>query len=117
MPWQIILHIWSPDILDEFLSDARGQIDLVNQSLDLMLNLIRSYESIPVFSDSVNVIELINEIISDEKQEEYRLLEGQEHKSNPPLSFLDPALTRLAMEYLMKEIAPIMPKGNRLMSL
>jgi len=107
------INIWSPDILDVFLSDARGQIDLVNQSLDLMLNLIRSYESIPVFSDSVNVIEIINEIISDEKQEEYRLLEGQDHKSNPPLSFLDPALTRLAMEYLMKEIASNNAEGQQ----
>lgn len=107
------LHIWSPDVLDEFLFDARDQLDLVNQSLDLMLNLIQAYGSIPVFSDSVNVIELIKEIISDEKQEEYRLLEGQEHKSSPPLSFLDPALTRLALEYLMKEIASNNAEGQQ----
>jgi DNA-binding response OmpR family regulator len=107
------LHIWSPDVVDEFLFDARDQLDLVNQSLDLILNLIQAYESIPVFSDSVNVVELIKEIISEEKQEEYRLLEGQDHKSNPPLSFLDPALTRLALEYLMKEIASSNAEGQQ----
>ena len=106
------LHIWSPDILDEFLFDVKDQLEQVNQSLDLMLNLIQAFDGVPVFSDTVNLIELIKEIINDDKQVEYRLIEGQEQKTILPLSYIDPALTRLALQYLMKEIAISNPRGK-----
>jgi|GEM_PF-311891 len=106
------IGVWNQEVLDDFLSDAKDQLDQVNQSLDLMLNLIHAIDPIPVFSDSVNVIKLIKEIISDNEQIEFRLIKGQENKSNPPISFLDPALTRLALEYLIKEIAGYHPKGQ-----
>lgn len=106
------LHIWSPEVRDEFLFDAKNQLHQVNQSLDLMLNLIQAIEGVTVFSDTVNVSELIKEIIEDEKQAEYRLIEGQEQKTISPLSYIDPALTRLALQYLMKEIATSNPKGK-----
>ncbi len=106
------LRVWSPQVVDEFLFESREQSDLVNQSLDLALNLIRAMESRPVLSESVNLIELINQIISEDKQTKYRLLEGQGQDTIPPLSFLDPALTRLALEYLMKEISSGNPGGQ-----
>ena len=106
------LHIWSSEVRDEFLFDAKDQLEQVNQSLDLMLNLIQAIVGVPVFSDTVNVIELIKEIIKDEKQAEYRLIEGQEQKTISPLSYIDPALTRLALQYLMKEIATSNPEGK-----
>ncbi len=100
------LHIWSPEILEEFLIEARDSLELGKQSLDLMLNLINAYGSLPVFLDSVNVNELIKDIVSKEKHAEYRLLTSQDNLSITPLSFLDPALTRLALEYLLKVINP-----------
>ena len=106
------LHIWSPDVLDEFLFDVKDQLEQVNQSLDIMLNLIQAFDGVPVFSDTVNLIELIKEIINDDKQAEYRLIEGQEQKTILPLSYIDPALTRLALQYLMKEIAISNPRGK-----
>jgi len=106
------LHIWSPGVLDEFLFDVKDQLEQVNQSLDLMLNLIQSFDGVPVFSDTVNLVELIKEIINDDKQAEYRLIEGQEQNTILPLSYIDPALTRLALQYLMKEIAISNPRGK-----
>lgn len=104
-------HVWNREVVDDFLSDAREQLDLVNQSLDLMLNLIQTLESVPVFSDTVNVIELIEEIITDQDRSVYRLVESHESRSQSLLSFLDPALTRLALEYLMIEVAASNPEG------
>ena len=106
------MHIWSPEVRDEFLFDAKDQLEQVNQSLDLMLNLIQAFDGVPVFSDTVNLIELIKEIINDDKQVEYRLIEGQEQKTILPLSYIDPALTRLALQYLMKEIAISNSRGK-----
>ena len=106
------LHIWSPGVLDEFLFDVKDQLEQVNQSLDLMLNLIQAFDGVPVFSDTVNLVELIKEIINDDKQTEYRLIEGQEQNTILPLSYIDPALTRLALQYLMKEIAISNPRGK-----
>jgi DNA-binding response OmpR family regulator len=106
------LHIWSPDVLDEFLSDTKSQLDLVNQSLDLMLNLIRAFGELPVFSDTVNVNEFLKEIILEQKQAEFRLSEQQEKNSHSPLSVIDPALTRLSLQYLMKEIVSNNPEGQ-----
>ncbi len=106
------LHIWSPDVLDEFIFDIKDQLEQVNQSLDLTLNLIQAFNGVPVFSDTVNLVELIKEIINDDKQAEYRFIEGQEQKTTLPLSYIDPALTRLALQYLMKEIVISNPQGK-----
>jgi len=106
------LRLWSPAVRDEFLADAKNQLQQVNHSLDLMLNLIQVIEGVTVYSDTVNLIGLIKEIIRDEKQEQYRLIERQEQKTILPLSYIDPALTRLALQYLMQEIATSDPKGK-----
>jgi len=99
------LHVWSQEVLEDFLLEAQEQVDQVNKSLDLSLNLIQAYKSFAVFSDSVDMRELIEEVISDEQQVEYRLMESQELKENLSVALLDPALMRLALNYLLDEIS------------
>ncbi len=106
------LQAWSSEVLEEFLIDARDQQNQVNQSLDLMLNLIRTFEPIPIFSDTVNIIELLKEIITNVDQIEIRLSEGQDQFSQPPILSVDPALTRLALEHLVNEIIINNPEGQ-----
>jgi two-component system KDP operon response regulator KdpE len=106
------LHAWSQDVLDDFLLEAQEYLAQVNKSLDLSLNLIQAFDTFPVFSDTVNLIELIHEVISERHEGEYRLLADQEYETTPPVAFLDPALTRLALEYLLDEISSSNAEGQ-----
>lgn len=99
------LHAWSQEVLDDFLLEAQEYLAQVNKSLDLSLNLIQAFDRFPVFSDTVNLIELIQEVISEKHEGEYRLLADQESGTTLPVAFLDPELTRLALEYLLDEIS------------
>jgi two-component system KDP operon response regulator KdpE len=106
------LQIWSPEVLGEFLRDTRGQLDLVNQTLDLILNLIRTAESTPLFTDTVHIFHFLQDVLSNQNQMDFRLADNQVELPEPPLALIDPALTRLALEYLMKEILSSNPAGQ-----
>ncbi len=108
------LQVWNPEILDDFLTDARDQQLLVNQSLDLVLNLISTFDALPIFTDSVNISEFLSEFISNHDQIEIRFTEGQDFSEKPLISSIDPALSMLALEHLVNEITVNNPEGQSL---
>ncbi len=108
------LQVWNPEIVDDFLTDARDQQLLVNQSLDLVLNLISTFDVLPIFTDSVNIHEFLGEFISNQDQIEIRFTEGQDFGEKPLISSIDPALSILALEHLVNEITDNNPEGQSL---
>lgn len=108
------LQVWNPEIVDDFLTDARDQQLVVNQSLDLVLNLITTFDMLPIFTDSVNIIDFLGEFISNQDQIEIRFTEGQDFGEKPLISSIDPALSILALEHLVNEITVNNPEGQSL---
>ena len=90
--------------VDDFLFEARDQLHDLNDNLDLVLNYINVIHAKAVFPETINFRDFLEDITCDYSQVELRMEDGDDFDTSAVNLYLDPALSRLAFNYLIAEI-------------
>ncbi|MCJ7735217.1 MAG: response regulator [Anaerolineales bacterium] len=108
------LQTWSADVISDFLEDARQQIVQLNKSLDLSLNLIHIFKAAPVFKEEVNLHLLLDEVIEKQELMDIRFVKQLEPDRISRSVFVDPVITRFAIETFLTEVLLNNPSGKQI---
>jgi len=107
------LQIWSADIVNDFLNDARQQVIKLNTSLDLALNFIQIAKAAPIFKEEYKLHDLLEEVTAKQDLIDIRLIKPIEKQSTSRSVLVDPVLTRFAIDTFINEILLNNPSGNQ----
>ena len=98
------LYTWNNNVVNEFLNDTKEQLIKINSSLDMILALMNTIEEVQYFSRTVNLLDLLIELIESKTLIDVRLIEPLDRASFPSSVVIDPVLTRMAFSYLLDEM-------------
>ena len=98
------LYTWNKNVVNEFLNDAKDQLIKTNNSLDMILALMNTIKEVQYFTRTVNLQDLLIELIDSKTLIDIRLIEPLDLASFPSSVVIDPSLTRMALSYLLDEM-------------
>lgn len=106
------IKTWNDKLVEEFLLDTRDQIKSLNERLDLVLNFINILYDRSLFPESINLWELMREIIQEYPDLDLYVKDS----ASPEKPFIpvhvDPVITKLALEYLLDEVSKHVQADN-----
>ncbi len=99
------IKTWNDKLVEEFLLDTGDQIISLNEKLDLVLNFINILYDRSFFPETINLWELLREIVQEYPDLEL-YLQGSTSLEKPFIPVhVDLVITKLALEYLLDEIS------------
>jgi two-component system KDP operon response regulator KdpE len=106
------LEVWPRAIQSDFMDELLAEIIEMNRTLDLSLNLSSSLDVLDLFAERIDLVSLIETIISGLNDPDI-LFSSQLSEDEPaPLALLDPALTQQGLTYLLEEIQDLHLPGK-----
>jgi len=98
------LQTWNKEISEDFLADINGQVGILNDKLDQILNFIHIFDRIPIYPEPVGVWDLVNKVIKKNEGMNNRVISRRADVSDFLSIQIDPALTSLIFEYILAEM-------------
>jgi DNA-binding response OmpR family regulator len=105
---------WSPEVLEQFLDSARGDIRQMRQFLDLGLSYSKVINQTSTFSQPVPFIVLLEKIVEEHGFTTVNVSEPQVDGEGPLLAKINEAMVKIALETLLKEVVAQNPPGQQL---
>ena len=108
------LRAWSPDVLEQILDSARGDVDRMQGFLDLGLSYTKLLQQLSLFSQPVPLIELLEKIIQRESFSSVKIHQLLPDTGEPVYVKMDQAMLKVALETLLREVVEWSPTGQQL---
>ena len=108
------LGTWSPEVLDQFLDDARSDLRRVRHFLDLGLSYSRVINQTSVVNLPVPFSGLIENIIREQGFTNITVSEFQGDGKGPLLAKINEGMVTIALATLFKEVVAQNPPGQQL---
>lgn len=106
------LQSWSPDVLDQFLEDARDELNQIGQFLDLGLSYSHVIEHTPLFYQPVSLVGLLEDVIKDKDLTTIKVTGSLPDSDRPVQAKIDRAMVKIALESLLTEVVKRNPAGQ-----
>ncbi len=105
---------WSPEVVDQFLEIARGDINRMRQFLDLGLSYSKIVSQTSLLNQSVSVVEFLERIIQEEDLAPIKIHQLPPELNEPLQVKIDQALVKIALQTLLREIVDRTSPGQQL---
>jgi DNA-binding response OmpR family regulator len=107
------LHTWNPDVQDQFLSDARADLDKLVGFLDLGLIYSKTITHSSTYNLPVSLIELLSEIIDEQRITTININVMQLQDGDSLVLNIDRSMVKIALAIVLKEIVKRNPVGKQ----